>query len=265
LLIGAKRVIDHRDYNTSRVQGFCAPEPLAGPDCSDTENFRHIDNFVNSKYPMAKLLGNYNYDGKYDFGDPISGVSPGYGLGMDYFYYRPDYHTGSYHDFLRPGAKKQIIFVTDDLDLMSYEEFKQGLADMFIDDYTIHAVVGLVGKRVATGCYYGIPFPLRDHNRCEVTRGQSYIDGAEETDGGVFDVCDVEWCKVVPETKPLFGEQCPYVDEKEWYKDTREGYDNYYYKNGRMVYWWQREDTCMPEWVDFGGFMDLISDSISSS
>ncbi|MCP4549329.1 MAG: hypothetical protein GY835_22985, partial [bacterium] len=41
LLIGAKRVIDHRDYNTSRVQGFCAPEPLAGPDCSDTENFRH--------------------------------------------------------------------------------------------------------------------------------------------------------------------------------------------------------------------------------
>jgi len=88
--------VDYRVVMIARDSGsnaICVPPPLGGPACGNNTRFRLVDQYVDSRDGPALTISRY----------------------------------GMYSDFLRPDAKKHIVFVTDDNSSMSAANFMTGL------------------------------------------------------------------------------------------------------------------------------------------
>ena len=142
--------------------GVCIPPPLSAVDSCpdvDSDQYKHIRLNVHSRDPLAKMI---------EAAPQLSG-------------------------FFRTGSIKHIVFVTDD-DAgwgVDAEEFLMTInQDPLLRGATIHSVVDLVGYM--SSCVFD------DNCSCGDERGQSYIDLSEQTNGGVFSICEEDWA-------PLFA------------------------------------------------------------
>ncbi|MEW5852840.1 MAG: hypothetical protein AB2A00_28915 [Myxococcota bacterium] len=123
-------------YNTA----ICVPEPLAGPGCADSARFKHVDAEVQSTDGPDVLLR----------------------------------ELPQFASFLRPGARKSIVFVTDDNAYMPATEFLNQLSPpSVLRGAVIHGVVGLSAQECP-----GI-----------ATVGTEYITMADETAGLLIPIC----------------------------------------------------------------------------
>jgi hypothetical protein len=100
----------------SREPDICIPPPMAGPNCSDSGRFIHINQYVHSHDAYQRLLQCYS------------------GCGNNNRY--------SYRDFLRGDALKQMIVVTDDESNMAWTQFRDQMQTN-IGDFVLNGVVGL--------------------------------------------------------------------------------------------------------------------------
>ncbi len=100
--------------NASR--DVCIPPPMAGPNCADTDRFRHLDEEVGSHSAFDDILECYD---------------------------RCDDDDGNYRDFLRPGALLQVIVVTDDESDLRWDDFRARMAAVGLGELVLHGVVGL--------------------------------------------------------------------------------------------------------------------------
>ncbi|MEW5852841.1 MAG: hypothetical protein AB2A00_28920 [Myxococcota bacterium] len=102
--------VTKRGHRVGQVNEICAPEPLASARCGDTEIFHHVDVEVGSNNPPDILLAKL-----------------------------PDFR-----DKLRDGARKSIIFVTDDNARLGANAFLNELwMDPMMTGVTIHGVIGM--------------------------------------------------------------------------------------------------------------------------
>jgi hypothetical protein len=92
----------------------CVPEPLAGPNCADTERFKHVDEEVSSTSAFADILQCYD-----------------------------DCGGESYRGFLRPGSYKQVIVVSDDDAGMTWAQFRDQMR-LKAGLFTLNGVVGTI-------------------------------------------------------------------------------------------------------------------------
>jgi len=96
----------------------CVPAPMAGPNCADSNRFRHLDEKVGSHSAFADLLE--CIDECDDFNGP------------------------GYRDFLRDGSLLQLIVVTDDESNVSWEEFRgEYAASLGRDNFVLNGIIGL--------------------------------------------------------------------------------------------------------------------------
>jgi hypothetical protein len=91
----------------------CIPPPMAGPNCSDAERFRHLDEEVDSEEPFEDIVKCW----------------AGCGAGID--------------GFLRPGSLLQVVVVTDDESDMSWRRFQASMAGFGRPQFLVHGIVGL--------------------------------------------------------------------------------------------------------------------------
>ena len=96
----------------------CVPTPMAGPNCSDNNRFRHLDERVGSHSAFQDLMDCV------DECDDFNG--PGYG------------------EFLRDGSLLQVIVVTDDESDISWGNFQgEYAARLGRPDFVLNGVFGL--------------------------------------------------------------------------------------------------------------------------
>ncbi|MEW5852249.1 MAG: hypothetical protein AB2A00_25895 [Myxococcota bacterium] len=121
---------------------ICVPEPLAGPSCGDHPGkFHHEDVQVESTDGPDLLLGNF----------------PNFAF-----------------TWIRPDAKHNVIFVTDDNSALRASDFlRQASALSGLDDATYHGIIGL------------------NANDCPdiASVGQEYIALANQTGGQLIHIC----------------------------------------------------------------------------
>jgi hypothetical protein len=116
--------IDYRfvllaERGTNRSEpDICIPPPMAGPNCSDSNRFIHLNQFINSHDAYQRLLQCHN------------------GCGNNNRY--------SYRSFLRANALKQVVIVTDDESNIGWNQFRDQMRTN-IGDFTLSGVVGLRG------------------------------------------------------------------------------------------------------------------------
>lgn len=102
-----------------RDPDVCIPPPMAGPDCSDTDQFVHRDQKIRSNDAFERLL---------ECVDQCDNGAPGI------------------RDFLRAGALLQLIIVTDDESDMNWLDFQAQLGALGFPDFILHGVVGLMNQ-----------------------------------------------------------------------------------------------------------------------
>jgi hypothetical protein len=95
---------------------ICLPPPMAGPNCTDTERFRHLDQKIRSHDAFEHTV------------NCVDGCDSG---------------AGGYRAFLRPDALLQVLVVSDDESDMPFEAFAAEMAGRGLPELTLHAVVGL--------------------------------------------------------------------------------------------------------------------------
>ena len=96
---------------------ICAPPPMGGPNCSNTDRFTHLDEEVGSHSALSNLVECYDNCG--------------------------DSRRGGYRNILRPGSLTQFIVVTDDESRVAWGDFKTNMASLGLPNFIIHGVVGL--------------------------------------------------------------------------------------------------------------------------
>lgn len=96
---------------------ICIPEPLAGPNCADTDRFIHLDREVDSNDAFERIVQCY---------DRCAG--------------------SSYRDFLRPGSLLQFVVVTDDESDMNWPDFRLFFIRNNWPGFIVHGIVGLVDQ-----------------------------------------------------------------------------------------------------------------------
>jgi hypothetical protein len=94
----------------------CVPPPMAGPNCANTDRFRHLDQHIGSHDAFEQTLACVD---------------------------ECDDGAGGFRNFLRPDARLQVLAVTDDESELSFGEFQQQMTDKGLPDFTLHAVAGL--------------------------------------------------------------------------------------------------------------------------
>ncbi|MBN2343862.1 MAG: hypothetical protein JXX29_04375 [Deltaproteobacteria bacterium] len=136
---------------------ICIQEPMAGPDCSDSEHFTHIDQEIGSWDSFEHLL---------DCNDGAEGCD-GY----------------SYAPILRDGSLRQIIEVSDDDSIRnstqgtSWEAFQSQMQDRIGHSFLFHSVVGLYSDN----CLFwgGV--------------GNEYTLASDATGGEKVHICGADW------------------------------------------------------------------------
>lgn len=129
-------------------EGICVPPPLGGPNCTDGPRFRHIKTTVASTDGLIKLINTYP----------------------------------KYKDFLRPGATKNFVAVSDDNSSEPATWFDAELAKLegFGDGYLFHSIVAY-GPDPKRGCATGARY------------GKVYEELSKQTGGAMFPVCLTDW------------------------------------------------------------------------
>jgi len=120
---------------TTPTNAICVPPPLGGPACGNNTRFRLVNQYIDSNDGPAKMIQRY----------------------------------GMYSDFLRPEAKKHIVFVTDDESRpMTAAQFTSGLAALLpagmFTGFKVHGIyaygsgtngcTGMFGSGAADGTVY---------------------------------------------------------------------------------------------------------------
>ena len=99
-----------------RSTDVCIPPPMAGPECSDTDRYIHLDNDIGSHSALTDIWACHQ-----DCDDVDAGYVP----------------------FLRPGALIQFIVVTDDESRMDWPDFSSRMNELGHRGFVLHGVVGL--------------------------------------------------------------------------------------------------------------------------
>jgi hypothetical protein len=94
----------------------CLLPPMAGPDCGDTERFRHLDQKIRSHDAFEHTI------------NCVDGCDDG---------------AAGYRAFLRPDALLQVLVVSDDESNMPFGEFAAEMIGRGLPEFTLHGVVGL--------------------------------------------------------------------------------------------------------------------------
>jgi hypothetical protein len=93
--------------------GICIDEPVAGPDCGDSDRLRHVDVNVDSQDALVRILNTYR----------------------------------RWSDFLRDGSLRTIFVVTDDESRLGWADFHAELLERpGFDDYVFNAFCGLSSR-----------------------------------------------------------------------------------------------------------------------
>ncbi len=134
--------------------GLCVPPPLGGPGCTDATSFRHVKVKVDSTDALEKIVSSY----------PL------------------------YKDFLRVGAARHFIVVTDDKSDKDGAWFKSKIAALgppgFPDGFTLHGIVSWSDQFAYLPCLGGAGW------------GGVYIDLAQQTQGEIASICTANWTAV---------------------------------------------------------------------
>lgn len=134
--------------------GLCVPPPLGGPGCTDATSFRHVKVKVDSTDALEKIVSSY----------PL------------------------YKDFLRVGAARHFIVVTDDKSDKDAAWFKSKIAALgppgFPDGFTLHGIVSWSDQLAYLPCLGGAGW------------GGVYLDLAKQTNGEVASICTANWASV---------------------------------------------------------------------
>ncbi len=150
----ATQDLDYRVVMVADGKKICVPPPLGGPSCTDGERYRHVKRLVGSTNGLSSVIQSY-----------------------------PDYG-----DFLRPGATKTFVAVSDDNSFKSADWFRDELAALggFDDGFIFHSIVAY-GTEAKRGCATGARI------------GSVYLQLSAETGGSKFQICRTDW-------KPIFDE-----------------------------------------------------------
>jgi len=110
-------ISDDASAPNSRTTKMCVPQPMGGPNCSDTERFQHLDQRVGSHSALNDFLQ----------------CADGCG----------DNRSGDFSQRLRAGSLLQYIVVTDDEARLSWQSFKESHRLEGHQDFILHSIVGL--------------------------------------------------------------------------------------------------------------------------
>ncbi len=134
--------------------GLCVPPPLGGPSCSDSSQFRHIKVKVDSTDALERIISSY----------PL------------------------YQDFLRVGAARHIVVVSDDKSDKDAKWFEGKLAGLgnpgFPGGFVLHGVVSWSDELPFLPCLGGAGW------------GGVYMDLAKKTGGELAKICTPDWTQV---------------------------------------------------------------------
>jgi len=149
--------IDHHVILIGEASQMNVPPPLGG-----SEYFMHIDDKVGSNEGLEKLVEHY-----------------------------PDYQS-----FLRPGAVKHFVAVTDDESDMSTDEFIAHVASFtdpgFPDGFTFHSIVAF-GSIPIIGCITGAGI------------GWQYLTLSDLTGGVKQSICQTDWSPIFAALETAIG------------------------------------------------------------
>ncbi len=134
--------------------GLCVPPPLGGPSCADSSQFRHIKVKVDSTDALERIISSY----------PL------------------------YKDFLRVGAARHLVVVSDDKSDKDGKWFEGKLAGLtdpgFPDGFVLHGVVSWSDELPFLPCLGGAGW------------GGVYMDLAKKTGGELAKICTPDWTQV---------------------------------------------------------------------
>ncbi len=100
---------------------ICVPPPLAAPSCADSSTFRGVNCHVDSRDALIKIVGTYDV----------------------------------YKDFLRPGAQKHVVVITDDDSSIPAAQFDADFRALDPDheQYRFHAIYSFTDDAFLQPCF----------------------------------------------------------------------------------------------------------------
>ncbi len=152
--------IDYRVVMIARTtpsNAICVPPPLGGPSCGNNTRFRLVNQYIDSNNGPSMMLQRYSM----------------------------------YSDFLRPEAKKHIVFVTDDESNMSAANFTSGLAALLpagmFTGFKVHGIYAYgMGSNGCTGAFGS-----------GAADGTVYTTLVAQTMGARGVICTGDWTQVL--------------------------------------------------------------------
>ncbi|HVZ36974.1 MAG TPA: hypothetical protein VG963_31325, partial [Polyangiaceae bacterium] len=199
ILISRHRV-GPRDASATASTSVCVQVPLSGlASCDDAPQPVFSDRFFQYS---TKIESNDSFDVALDtYAPPFDDSSR-----ADKY----DQAPNGWSAWLRPGAKKVFLEVTDDDSDLAAADFAQGLSALSPNDFgsdpthpsfTFHSIVGLAEKDPPTAAY-APDEPVQDHkctgNNGDVTNsGKTYQELSQLTGGLRFPLCQYDAYDVV--------------------------------------------------------------------
>ncbi|MCO4761368.1 MAG: choice-of-anchor D domain-containing protein [Myxococcales bacterium] len=152
-IIGGKN-IDYHVILLADGFGLCVPPPLGGKGCADTAQYRHVKVKVDSTDALKVFI--YNY--------------------------------AKFQGFLRAGAAKHIVVVSDDKSDKDASWFTSKVAQLqnpsWPDGFTFHSIASYHPTLALLPCFGGAGW------------GGVYLDLSKQTGGEVAQICSADWTNV---------------------------------------------------------------------
>jgi len=152
-LIAGKNV-DYHVILLANGFGLCVPPPLGGAGCTDSPSFRHVKVKIGSTDALKKFVGAYSL----------------------------------FKGFLRAGASRHIIVVTDDSSKKDaawfFKEVKNLTGPSWPAGFTFHSIVAWHDTLPLLPCFGGAGW------------GGVYLDLSKQTGGETAKICSANWTNV---------------------------------------------------------------------
>ncbi len=147
----ANKKIDYHVMLIANGFGLCVPPPLGGAGCADSPSFRHIKVGIGSTDALEKFVNAYSM----------------------------------FQGFLRAGAARHIIVVTDDKSSKDAAWFKTKVGQLknptWPDGFTFHSIVAWHDTLAYLPCFGGAGW------------GGVYLDLSKQTGGETAKICSADW------------------------------------------------------------------------